>query len=344
MGITELTESMGWKKFMAKLYGWGASVVIIGALFKIQHWPGAGIMLTIGLGTEALIFFFSAFEPMHKDYAAVDWTIVYPELAIPEEEREDESGHGNKLAKKDNKKGLTAELDKMLEDAKIGPELIKSLGEGLSNLSVNAKNMGDVSKVVVDTNDFSDKIKKASVSAEQLDKAFLSNSQAINKETEVTNAFASSLTKAADDAKKFSEVTNLNLKTTESYANNMNEAVTSLNGLKSAYKQATDDLMKSAKAIEFSGIDGQSYGKQIQIISKNLEALNSVYELQLKSVKTQVDNTDKVNEGVNKFMSTLQSTSDDTQKFKDELRKLNKNIAALNNVYGNMLTAMSIKG
>src|SRR5215469_10734639 len=78
MGIAEITQSTGWKKFMAKLYGWGAAVVIIGALFKIMHFPGAGIMLTVGLTIEAIIFFFSAFEPLHEE---LDWTLVYPELA-----------------------------------------------------------------------------------------------------------------------------------------------------------------------------------------------------------------------------------------------------------------------
>ena len=63
---------------MAKLYGFGAAVVIVGALFKIQHWPGAGLMLIVGLGTEAVIFMFSAFEPIHEEY---DWSLVYPELA-----------------------------------------------------------------------------------------------------------------------------------------------------------------------------------------------------------------------------------------------------------------------
>ena len=69
--------SKSWKKFMAKLYGWGASVVIIGALFKIQHYPGAGPLLIAGLSTEALIFFFSAFEPLHEE---PDWSLVYPQL------------------------------------------------------------------------------------------------------------------------------------------------------------------------------------------------------------------------------------------------------------------------
>lgn len=78
MGLAEFTSGKKYKKFMAMLYGLGASVVIAGALFKIQHWEGAGIMLTVGLLTEAVIFFFSAFEPLHEE---IDWTLVYPELA-----------------------------------------------------------------------------------------------------------------------------------------------------------------------------------------------------------------------------------------------------------------------
>ncbi|HEX2975630.1 MAG TPA: gliding motility protein GldL, partial [Bacteroidales bacterium] len=67
MSLAELVQSSGWKNFIAKLYGLGASVVIVGALFKIQHWPFAGTMLTVGLCTEAIIFFFSAFEPLHEE-------------------------------------------------------------------------------------------------------------------------------------------------------------------------------------------------------------------------------------------------------------------------------------
>ena len=59
--------SKGWKKFMAKLYGFGASVVFVRALFNIQHWPGSSPMLISGLGTASLIFIFSAFERIHAD-------------------------------------------------------------------------------------------------------------------------------------------------------------------------------------------------------------------------------------------------------------------------------------
>jgi gliding motility-associated protein GldL len=78
MNVSDLVQSSGWKNFMAKLYGMGASVVIIGALFKINHWPGGSFIITLGLVTEAIIFFFSAFEPLHEE---LDWTLVYPELA-----------------------------------------------------------------------------------------------------------------------------------------------------------------------------------------------------------------------------------------------------------------------
>ena len=96
---------------MAYLYGWGASIVILGALFKIQHYPGAGLMLIIGLGTEAVIFFFSAFEPLHEE---LDWGLVYPELAHMEEGEEEFDDDSTALSGT-----ITEQLDRMLEDAKI---------------------------------------------------------------------------------------------------------------------------------------------------------------------------------------------------------------------------------
>ena len=93
--ITDIVESSGWKNFMGKLYGIGASVVIIGALFKFQHWKGAGLFLTLGLLTEATIFFFSAFEPLHEE---IDWTLVYPELAGMGDEEEIEQFKESALA------------------------------------------------------------------------------------------------------------------------------------------------------------------------------------------------------------------------------------------------------
>jgi len=85
INIEEIVTSKKWKNFMKYLYGWGASVVILGALFKILHLKGAGVMLMAGMGTETVIFFFSAFEPIHEE---LDWTLVYPELTGMTEEDE----------------------------------------------------------------------------------------------------------------------------------------------------------------------------------------------------------------------------------------------------------------
>ena len=101
MGLSNIVRTRGFRNFMAKLYGWGASVVILGALFKINHYPYADIMLIVGLGTESIIFFFSAFEPPHVE---PDWSLVYPELAG--------MYHGSDFMQKKP----TEELDDMLSD------------------------------------------------------------------------------------------------------------------------------------------------------------------------------------------------------------------------------------
>lgn len=149
-------ESKSGKKAMGMAYGLGAAVVIVGALFKILHLPGADLMLIIGMGVEAAIFFLSAFEPLHQE---IDWTLVYPELAGMDSDDE--------KSKKDSKKGtISQQLDQMLEEAKVGPELIGSLGTGLKSLSENVKGMSDLSGATIATNEYTDNVQKASKSLE----------------------------------------------------------------------------------------------------------------------------------------------------------------------------------
>src|SRR5690554_2335275 len=104
---------------MAKLYGIGAAIVIMGALFKIMHYPGAEIMLVFGLTTEALIFFFSSFEPLHQE---PNWELVYPELATGEAVDPELSASRRGVIGGGYGTGITGELDKMLEEANIDSE------------------------------------------------------------------------------------------------------------------------------------------------------------------------------------------------------------------------------
>ena len=167
--IDQLVRTKGYKNFMAKLYGWGASVVILGALFKILHLPGANIMLILGMGIESLIFFFSAFEPLHVEY---NWALVYPELAtgtdIELEENEKKSRREKKQQVKSDSLTPTQALDKMLEEAKIGPELMESLASGMRNLSDNAHKLAGVSDAVVAADNYTANLQKASESVRNL--------------------------------------------------------------------------------------------------------------------------------------------------------------------------------
>ncbi|MBK6527019.1 MAG: gliding motility protein GldL [Crocinitomicaceae bacterium] len=144
---------------MAKLYGIGAAVVIMGALFKIMHWPFAGPMLVVGLSVEAVIFFFSAFEPLHED---PKWELVYPELALAHDEEFDlhayidekgaTGGHGGGGG--GSVTGITEKFDNLLEEAKIDAELLNRLGDGIRTLSDNAEGLKAVSGAAAATDSY----------------------------------------------------------------------------------------------------------------------------------------------------------------------------------------------
>ena len=262
--------SKGWKKFMAKLYGFGAAVVIVGALFKIMHWPFAGPMLVVGLSTEALIFIFSAFEPIHED---PNWELVYPELALG---HSDELDHSNLPAgKSKGGNGITDQLDKMLEEAKIDSQLLERLGDGMRSLGENAAQLKSVSSAAA-----------------------------------ATDSYVSSLQAASDKVSNLSEA--------------YERASVSISGMTSDAK------------------DGESFGEQMQKVSKNLAALNNVYELQLKGSSSHLEATEKFQSQVTEMMSNLSASTEDTRLYRENMALLSKNLTDLNNVYGNMLKAMTI--
>ncbi len=258
MGFIEKLQTKKGKVFMGYLYGWGASIVIVGAMFKIQHWPGAGPMLVCGLSIEAVIFFFSAFEPVHE---YDDWSLVYPELR---------GAHGHGATKKDP---VAQELDRLLQEAKIGPELIASLGAGMKNLGEQAGKLSDITDATV---------------------------------------------------------------ATEGYVQNMKGASSSIEKLGNTYNKASEAMSTLANA----NVDGANYGEELQKVSKNLGALNAVYELQLQGSSEHMKATNKLYDGIAELMKNLNESADDTKRYKTEVAQLANNLTSLNTVYGNMLNAM----
>lgn len=184
------------KGFMAKLYGWGAAIVILGAMFKILHWPGADIMLVVGLTTEAVIFFFSAFEKPHEEY---DWTLVYPELAGLDDPDIATDRRG------ENMLSPTQELDRMLEDAKIGPELIESLGDGMRRLGDAANKLSETADAAAATNDYSSQLKLASKNMESLNAIYAVQLENTASHVEVQNNVVEKLNSSLEDSSKLNE-------------------------------------------------------------------------------------------------------------------------------------------
>jgi gliding motility-associated protein GldL len=299
MSLAEIVQSSGWKNFISKLYGLGASVVIVGALFKIQHWPLAGTMLTIGLLTEAVIFFFSAFEPLHEE---IDWSLVYPELAgIPE----DETGEITQGKYSGSASGGTggggggggygggsgavalAKFDEMLENAEISPDLFMKLGAGMKKLSESTSNMNIMGDISVASTKYINTVNTANESLGRLADSYQSTAKIINETG-------------------------------------------------STYKNMSDSL----STIE---IGGKSYQQQLETLNKNLSALNTVYELQRKGADEHIKESESLYKGIQGLMKDLSESAGDAKKYREQVIKLNDNLAALNNVYGNMLSAMNVK-
>jgi gliding motility-associated protein GldL len=255
------------------IIGLGAAIVLLGALFKIQHWPFAGVMLTVGMCTEAFIFAMLGILPPHKDYY---WERYYPDL--------DENPHveayrrGVKFEPTPidgiRKQGsASGNLDKMLEEAQITPANLRKLSDNFQRFGAVVEQVKDISEVTTATNQYSASAREAATALGEMKTTFQGASQTMN-------AFNS----AADDTAKFHQ--------------------------------------------------------QVQVLSKNLGTLNGIYEVELQDANNHL-------KAMNKFYSNLVSASDamassasDAVAAKEQIALLSKNLSTLNQIYGNMLSAM----
>ncbi len=255
-------ESKGAKRFLSMAYGLGAAVVILGAMFKILHLKFANEMLTVGMTVEAIIFAISAFEPPHQD---IDWSLVYPELA----------GEEGDAGKKKITGSVSAQLDKMLIDAKVTPDLIGTLGVGLKSLSENVNSMSNLSNAAT---------------------------------------------------------------TTSNYAENVQKASKNIEGLSSSYVKATEAM----NAMSASSENSKQYAEQVTKVTKNLAALNTLYEVELQNTDSHIKNMSTFYNKLGNVLGNLSNAEAHSAGVKEEIGKLAKNLTNLNNVYGNMLNAMSV--
>jgi len=189
MGLGNITEAKWYKAMMPKLYGWGAALVIIGALFKIEHLPGASIMLILGLSTEAIIFFFSAFEKTHEEY---EWEKVYPIL-----------GHDHMTDPANM--SPAQQLDNALEKAKIDNALVESLNEGLKSFGEASTQLNETISAASGISEYNNQIQEGVKNMNALNSLYELQLQASNQQMEATTMFLQNLQSSVEDSKKFQE-------------------------------------------------------------------------------------------------------------------------------------------
>lgn len=321
--ITEFVESPGYKKTMGKVYGLGAAVVILGALWKILHLPGASYMLIAGLGTEAVIFAMSAFEPPH---AMPDWSLVYPEL-IGLESNHDRRSHGGGG-------GGGSELAALIQSGKLDSSVVEKLSDGLKKLTNTTGQLADLSNATIATESYLQNMRNASDSVGQLavvqnktNKAIQDSSQGLSEAyINVTKSISESGSAVANDISR-------------SGRQFIQSIDSSRDGMTTSFKALEDSLTSQAEVVSRGG---KSYTDQLDGLGKHLSSINSIYELQIKGLNSQVKYTEELNKGIDDIRSQMTASINDVKNYREQVGKLSGNISELNSIYGNMLSAMNV--
>jgi gliding motility-associated protein GldL len=257
-----------YKTIMPKVYGIGAAVVIVGALFKILHLTGADEMLMLGLSTEAIIFFLSAFEPPH---AEPDWSKVYPELA------EDFEGPGKTATRISNRPAGDSPLlkvDEMLKTAKVDQNLLDNLGKGLTNLATSASQMNSLANAAVATNEYAKNVQSASSSLMEMNKSYGTAMKAVTAMADAskdTSEYHSQVQKVTKNLAALNSIYEMELKDADSHVKNMNKFYESLTGAMQGLTKVGENTSK------FTG--------ELSKMTDNLTALNKVYGSMLTAMK-----------------------------------------------------------
>ncbi len=330
--MANFTEGVTWKKFMAKLYGLGAAVVILGALFKLQHWPGAGLMLTIGMSTEAVIFIFSAFEPLpHPD---AHWEIVFPELkaGFPQGYK---SNHGGDAHASQVARGGKADSGEVLAVAgaiDLSNVDTKSLATGLNKLGETANKLNDLSATVASANQLSEKMQQASASVANFAQSYENSSQVVSESMNILADSYQGAAKSVTDAGK-----NVGENVSKSGKQMVDVISTASESFATTFALIDQQVKTNLDGIKHNGA---SYAKQVEALNKNMTALNTAYELQVQEASKYHKNNAQMGEHLTKLVGDLQRSAEENQAFRKGIGNLNDSIAQLNTIYGNMLSAV----
>lgn len=248
--------------------GFGAAIVIVGAMFKIQHWPGASFMLVFGLSTEAALFLMGAFEEPHME---VDWSLVYPELTFAHLIEEGQEiipagpggGGGNAGGSGD---AVSQKLDEMLADANIGEDLIESLGAGLRSFESTAQSLNNTGDASAATESLVGSLNSASKNVDMMSDAYSKASESIAGITDLKGEGTSYAEQLSTMTKNLGELNGVYEQ--QIVANN--------SGMKLS-TELQDNINQLLSNLSDSVEDTKRYKSEISSLGENLGKLNTVY-------------------------------------------------------------------
>ncbi|MEK7719693.1 MAG: gliding motility protein GldL, partial [Bacteroidota bacterium] len=247
---------------MNYFYSIGASVVLLGALFKLEHWTGGSTMLMIGMSCEALIFFLSAFEPMVE---TPEWSKVYPQLS-PDFEFEEDLELPVRSA--------TGGLDEMLEKAEITPEMLSKLKKGLQDLTNTAKGISEISSATLATEMYVRNLGNASLSMNTFSEVNNKATQAVEHSLgDLVHSYEHSSRLISTSSKEMAE------SFTDSTKKINQQLASTSEKLSSSYKEFTDSVQKDFLSLSENS---KHYSGEISRMNSSLASLNSSYELHLQ--------------------------------------------------------------
>jgi gliding motility-associated protein GldL len=340
--------------------------VLIGAMFKLEHLPGAGVFLGVGLSIEAIIFFVSAFEPLME---IPDWKVVYPQLRTGEESERDLK----RFEKQDklypqsfggNGGGGTG-------IANIPSEELNNLNESFHNLSETAKGLKNIADSTVATDKF---IKNLNDASESIGYVVNANNQVSTAMKESVDNISKSYNKAAENVDKtigdlsniYSSTAEDLRKSTENAQNSMTNTITGMTesinsnakSVQDSSKEFSENLKKTSGELEHSyksvaeslnhgfkglGKETGKYTSNLDKLNKNMAAINSAYELHLKGAGQVDEMVNKYAKGIENISKMIDQSVEETNAFAQNTKEINKNIQTLNNIYGKMLGALNSK-
>lgn len=323
----KIFQTKAYKVIMGYVYGWGATAVIVGALFKIMHFPGAGIVLTVGMLVEAAIFFLSAFEPSMEHY---DWARVFPVLGKNSAEwekngvMEPQMPVGMPVSSTPTQPTTTTVSGTI--DLGLEADDLNKLKSGINKIAETADNFAGI------INKTPDMAQKMSVISESFDELG-------ERTQEMSKALQNS---AAGLASGCEEINRIILDSAQSLtvqikdncqklSNSMGESATGFNTLTKLMEEQYQQLKGNAT----------DYTQQIAGVNKNISALNALYELQIHETKDCLEAFRGMQGDMGEMLENVSLSLDSAKLFKQEAQQLANNVASLNSVYGNMLSVVN---